>query len=93
MSKMKSPKFEIEVEDAKWWDDRKDKVEANLMAALERGETQRGPTLRWRANRLRRRGFRTKPTSSPCCTRNSGRGRCADGKATGSAGLVPSLDV
>ena len=44
--RMKVPKFKTEVEEAKWWDDHKDKVEAKLMAALERGETPRGTAQR-----------------------------------------------
>jgi predicted DNA binding CopG/RHH family protein len=45
-TRIKVPKFATEAEEAKWWDDHKDEVEANLMAAMERGETQRGTAQR-----------------------------------------------
>jgi hypothetical protein len=42
MKKVKVPKFPTEAEEAKWWDDRMDVVEANLMEAIKTGSAQRG---------------------------------------------------
>ena len=45
-AKIKLPKFATEAEEAKWWDDNRKRVEENLMAAIEGGETTRGNAQR-----------------------------------------------
>ena len=42
MKKLKVPKFATEAEEAKWWDDHMDVVEANLVEGIKTGVAQRG---------------------------------------------------
>jgi hypothetical protein len=42
----KVPKFATEAEEAKWWDDHKDMVEANLIQAMRDGTARRGTARR-----------------------------------------------
>lgn len=42
MKKVKVPRFATEAEEAKWWDDHMDVVEANLVEAIKMGTAQRG---------------------------------------------------
>jgi len=42
MKKVVVPKFTAEKEEAKWWDDRMDMVEKNLIEAIKTGTAKRG---------------------------------------------------
>ena len=46
VKKLVVPKFATEREEAKWWDDHRDVVEANLSEALRNGTTNHGTAAR-----------------------------------------------
>jgi hypothetical protein len=106
----KAPKFATEAEEAKWWDDHKEMVEENLIQAIRSGTARRfargtrvsrNVTIRMAEADLdlarqqaEARGCRTKPTSSPCCTKNcsneGGGGRARPAPGPTKTGRQPS---
>ena len=46
MKELIAPKFQNEYEEAKWWDDHADVVDANLLEAIENGTAHRGGPAR-----------------------------------------------
>ena len=42
MKKIKAPKFRMEAQEAKWWDERMERVEANLVEGIKTGAVKRG---------------------------------------------------
>ena len=42
MRKIKAPRFRTEAQEAKWWDEHMDVVEANLLEGIKTGAAQRG---------------------------------------------------
>jgi predicted DNA binding CopG/RHH family protein len=44
--RIRIPEFESEAQEARWWDEHKDLVEENLIAAMRDGTTQRGSAQR-----------------------------------------------
>lgn len=50
-SDMKTPEFSGEEQEARWWNEHKEIVEQNLIAAMREGTTQQGPAQRLKAER------------------------------------------